>query len=449
MANRFTMVRVGPVLLSTLLKERGYEVKAFVEDIAPPDWSFIENSDIVCISTVTPTAPRAYIMASRIRSLGIPVVMGGVHPTFLPDESMLYSDFVIRGEGEFALIELIHALEKGRTKFSAIKGLSYKRKDGSIRHNPLGDLLAEEELNALPVPDFSLVHKWKSNILYPISTSRGCPFDCSFCSVIPMFGNRYRFKSIDSVLKELKHFQSVSKAVKFFVDDNFTANKKRSKELLKEMIVQGYTSRWSTQTSADVARDGELLDLMAKSGCGTLYIGFESINPETLKSYKKRHVPGDIVSCVKTIQAHGLHVHGMFVVGADTDDVDVIRRTAEFAIDCGIETAQIIPLTPMPGTPLFEEMKGNGRLLHTDWTKFNLQHVVFKPALMSPRVLQIETLQGMGRFYSWKYILTYLAKFNLHYTIMGFVGRRLVRSTLKEILPYIDAIQSSAPSMAF
>ena len=111
--SKFPIPRLGAVLLSTILKERGYEVKTFIEDLAEPDWSFIENSDLVCISTITSTAIKAYRMGKRLRALGIPVIMGGAHPTFLPDEALKYADFVIRGEGEYSLVELLEHLEKG------------------------------------------------------------------------------------------------------------------------------------------------------------------------------------------------------------------------------------------------------------------------------------------------------------------------------------------------
>ncbi len=263
--SKFTIARVGTVLLSTILKEKGFEVKTFIEDISEPDWAFIENSDLVCISTLTSTAIRAYEIGEKLKSKGIPVIMGGAHPTFMPEEALQY-------------------------------------------------------LETLPIPDFSLVHDWKSSTVYPVSTSRGCPFNCTFCSVIRMFGRKYRFKSTETILKELKYISSVSTATRFFVDDNFTANKQQTKKLLREMIAERLSSTWSAQVRTDVAADTELLRLMADSGCHTVYIGFESINPKTLEEYNKKQALEDIVNCVKTVKEHGLHIHGMFVLGADAED---------------------------------------------------------------------------------------------------------------------------------
>jgi radical SAM superfamily enzyme YgiQ (UPF0313 family) len=434
--SKFPMPRLGVVLLSTILRERGYEVKAFIEDVAEPDWSFIENSDLVCISTITSTAMKSYKLAKRLKSLGIQVIMGGVHPTFLPDEALEYADFVIRGEGEHSLVELLEYMEKGTPALAGIKGLSYRGRDGRNVHNPSREFI--ENLDSLPEPDFSLVHNWNPLNPYPVSTSRGCAYDCKFCSVVRMFGKSYRFKSVEATLKELKHVASTSKATKFIVDDDFAANKSRTKEILRGMIAEGIKTLWSAQVRADVARDPELLRLMADSGCHTLYIGFESINPRTLEEYNKKQNREDIISCIRAVRDHSIHIHGMFVLGADTDDVEIIHRTADFATSFGIDTIQFLILTPLPGTALFHDMMKSGRLLHKDWSKYNLQYAVFLPRLMSPTTLQIETFRAMGRFYSWKYIFKHLAKLDFHYAAIGIFGKTTIHKLLKASSVYLN-----------
>ena len=434
--SKFPIPRLGAVLLSTILRERGYNVKTFIEDLAAPDWSFIESSDLVCISTITSTTIKAYRMGKQLKALNIPVIMGGAHPTFLPDEALEYADFVIRGEGEHSLVELLEYMDKGVPALRDIKGLSYRDRDGENVHTPPRAFI--EDLDSLPKPDFSLVHNWTPSNTYPVSTSRGCPYDCSFCSVIGMFGRRYRFKCVEAALEELRYAVSVSKATKFIVDDNFAANKIRAKEILKGMIAEKIKTRWSAQVRADVARDSELLRLMADSGCHTLFIGFESINPRTLEEYNKQQDLEDIISCIRTVRYHGIHIHGMFVLGAETDDVETIHKTVAFAENLGIDTLQIVILTPLPGTPLFNDMMKSGRLLHTDWSKYDVQHAVFKPRLMSPATLQIETLKAMRRFYSWKYVFRHLARFDFHYTAIGIYGKRLVDKSIKAFSAYRD-----------
>ncbi len=437
--SKFPMPRLGAVLLSTILRERGYEVKAFIEDVAEPDWSFIENSDLVCISTITSTAIQSYKLAKRVKSLDIPVIMGGVHPTFLPDEALQYADFVIRGEGEHSLVKLLEYMERGTPVLTGIKGLSYRGRDGRNVHNPSREFI--EDLDSLPEPDFSLVHNWNPSNPYPVSTSRGCAYDCKFCSVIRMFGKSYRFKSVEATLRELKHVASTSKATKFIVDDDFAANKNRTKEILRGMVAEGIKTLWSAQVRADVATDPELLRLMADSGCHTLYIGLESINPRTLEKYNKKQSREDITSCIRAVRDHRIHIHGMFVLGADTDDVETIHRTADFATNFGIDTIQFLILTPLPGTAFFHDMMKSGRLLHKDWSKYNLQYAVFLPRLMSPATLQIETFRAMGRFYSWRYISKHLAKLDFHYAALGIFGKTSIRKLLKASSVYLDDLE--------
>jgi len=436
--SKYSIPRVGTVLLSTILKALGHEVKAFIEDIADPDWSYIENSDIVCISTITCTSLRAYRIADRVRQKGIPVIMGGPHPSFLPGEALEHADFVVRGEGDLTLPELIEYLGKGNPHIASITGLSYRDRNGTVMHNPPRPFL--EDLDALPEPDFRLVHDWHPSRTYPISTSRGCPFNCKFCSVIHMFGRKYRFKTVEATLKELRNVHSASRASKFFVDDNFAAHKNRTKELLRAMIAEGITSKWSAQVRVDVAKDRKLMRLMADSGCDTLHIGFESVSQKTLEAYNKGQDIDDVVHCIKVVKDHGIEIHGMFVLGADTDTVETIKETTDFSIHHGIDTIQFLLLTPVPGSPLFYEIKESRRLLHTDWSKYDGHHVVHAPLLMKPQTLHIESLKAMGRFYSWKYIFRHLAHFDLFHAAVGLYGKRAIRKALEEAKDYLNSI---------
>ncbi|MGM0664988.1 MAG: B12-binding domain-containing radical SAM protein, partial [Thermodesulfobacteriota bacterium] len=170
----------------------------------------------------------------------------------------------------------------------------------------------------------------------------------------------------------------------------------------------------------------------------TLFIGLESINPRALEEYNKKQDLEDIISCIRTVRYHGIHIHGMFVMGAETDDVGTIHETVDFAENLGIDTLQIVILTPLPGTPLFSDMMKSGRLLHTDWSKYDVQHAVFKPRLMSPAALQIETLRAMGRFYSWKYVFRHLTRLNFRYTAVGIFAKRAVDKSLKALSAYRD-----------
>jgi len=433
--SRFPIPRLGTVLLGTILKERGFAVKVFIEDVSYIDWGFIKSSDIVGISSITSTAPRAYLLADKVRSMGKKVILGGAHPTFMPEEALSHSDVVVRGEADHIIEPLVSYLLTKSPDIGSIKGISYKDPSGRIIHNPTSDFI--NDLDSLPTPDLTLVHNFKASNIYPISTSRGCPYDCKFCSVIQMFGRRYRYRSVEKTLRDIEIANSFNSGTKFFVDDNFTANKQRTKEILRGMLREGIKTHWSAQVRIDIAKDPELLRLMAESGCNTLYIGFESINPETLKLYNKKQSLEDIKYGIKKIQDFGIHIHGMFVLGADTDDIETIRNTASFASRLGIDTIQFMILTPLPGTPFYTEMVQSERLIHRDWSKYDAHHVVFKPLRLTPLELQIETIKAMSRFYSWKYIIKNLLRLKWFYAGVGVYGKNTIKTALKEIRQYI------------
>ncbi len=432
--------RLGSILLATILKNHGYNTKVFIEDLVAPDWKQMEDADMICISAISATATRAFQIAEKFNKLGIPVALGGVHSTFLPDESLLYADYVIRGEGEETLVELLEHLKAGKP-LDSIKGLSFKNGNHEIVHNPARDLL--KNLNEAPMPDFSLVYKWAETAkVTPVATSRGCPFACRFCSVIPMFGREYRFKSIDRILEELRA-ASIQKNHVFFIDDNFAANKKRTKTLLQAIIDNNLKIEWSAQVRTDVAKDTELLDLMNKAGCFAVYIGFESINPATLSLYNKGQGLEDIENSIRVVKKHSIRIHGMFVLGSDTDDIETIRNTATFAKKLDIDSIQFMILTPLPGTPVFDELKSSGRLIHTDWSKYDAHHTVFEPKLMTAFELHIETLKAMGRFYSWPAIFRNLSQFDFFYAVVGLYGKRSIRKALAETKSYVEQLKDS------
>jgi len=271
--------RLGLPMIGAALRDAGHDVLIYAPKTAPVDWDDVESSDLVGISTTTSTAPAAYAMADRLRAHGVPVVVGGSHVTFMADEALAHADYVGRGEGgEELMLELIDALE-GRRDLRSIAGLSFRR-DGAAVHNDLRPPCPD--LDTLPMPDLGLIVGHEGVNSMPIMTSWGCPFDCNFCSVTAMFGRKYRFRSEENVMAELraKRPQRI-----FFYDDNLAANKKRLKRLLTMMIDEGIVVPWQAQMRTDVVRDTELLDLMRRSGCERIALGLESLDQETLDSF--------------------------------------------------------------------------------------------------------------------------------------------------------------------
>lgn len=411
--------RLGLPLLGAMLKQRGIDASVHCQDIAPLDYNEILGADLVGISTTTSTAPEAYRLAEQVRSARIPVVLGGSHVSFMADEALQHAEFCVRGEGEYTMMELVDAIESG-SGYGSIAGLSYRVGDES-RHNPDRPLV--RDLDSLPFPDLSLIKGVERLGITPIATSRGCPFDCSFCSVTQMFGRKFRERGIDSVMDELR---LLAPEKVFFYDDNFTANRERSKRLLERMISEGNTPKWTAQARVDVVRDRELLKLMKQSNCYILYLGLESVNPATLREYDKRQSVEEMVEALRILHEHGIMTHGMFVFGGDSDDVANLRNTVRFALRNSIETVQFMILTPLPGTAYYDGLERSGRLLTKEWRLYDGQHVVYQPNKMSPYDLQKETFRAMKRFYSLGEcvkmlcginVLKSLTKFNLNLLI--------------------------------
>ncbi len=391
--NRVALPRLGLPLLGAMLKQRGIDTSIYCQAFHDLDYDDILSSDLVGISTTTSTAPEGYRIAKRAREAGIPVVMGGSHVSFLADEALEHADFCVRGEGEYTMMELMDAVESG-SGFGGIRGLSYKVGD-EVRHNPARELVCD--LDSLPFPDLSLIKSREKIKLMPVATSRGCPHDCSFCSVIKMFGRGYRKRSVDNVIEELEYLNPSSI---FFYDDNFTADKERTKELLEKMLRKGITPPWTAQARVDIIKDRELLDLVGRTNCYVLYIGFESVNPATLREFNKKQSAQEMAEAVRKLHDLGIMVHGMFVFGADNDDAESLRATTSFALRNHVDTVQFMILTPLPGTPYFENLEKEGRLLTREWHLYDGQHVLYQPAKMSPYELQKETFKAMKRFYS-------------------------------------------------
>ncbi|MDW7759191.1 MAG: radical SAM protein [Acidobacteriota bacterium] len=400
--SQFPLPRLGTLILGTMMKRRGCEVEVFVEDFRRLDFEVIGSADLVGISTITSTAPRAYAIADRVRGLGIPVIMGGPHVTFLTEEALEHADFVIRGEGEAALATFMDARENG-TPLAEVPNLSFRDADGRIHHNPMAP--RAENLDTIPFPDFTLLkpdapgQRRMSSI--PVLTSRGCPYDCSFCSVTGMFGRKYRHRSTENIIEELRLYDSRKNSI-FFYDDNFAADPQRTRELCEAMIREKFKFNWTTQVRADITRDPDLVRLMKRSGCHTLYIGFESVNPASLEDMKKKQTVAEIAQAVKILRRHRIKIHGMFVLGFDQDDWESVRKTVRWAKKSRLTSTQFLILTPLPGSEFYNRISSENRIQFHDWTLYDAHHAVFQPARFSLFDLQKAQIFAHKKFYSLK-----------------------------------------------
>ena len=441
----YALPRLGGVLLATLLQRRGWKVQVFVEEVTDIDFDQVLRADLVGISTITSTAPRAYVLADEIRKSGIRVVLGGPHVTFLPEEGLEHADMVVRGEGETPILALAHHFEGDpdlSPDFSKVPGLSW-RSDGRIVHNPLPE--EPVDLNDLPAPDLSLINGYQrrssfASRVIPIQTTRGCPYDCSFCSVTGMFGRKLRKRSPESIVSELGKYRDLG-SLAFFYDDNFTADRSHAREICRLIIESGLNMDWSTQVRLEVARDPELVKLMHRAGCRTVFVGFESVNQKALAESGKSQSASEMAGAVRTFRRAGIDVHGMFIYGMDSDGPQDLEATLRFAMGTPITTAQFLILTPFPGTAQLQRLTREGRILLADWSLYDGHHVVYTPRQISPRQLQRKQVRSHWRFYSWPRSLASLIKLKFVRTGIYIYARRINARWQRQNRFYLRALE--------
>lgn len=396
--------RLGPPLMATMLRQAGHDTAVFCETLAPVDIGRCLGSDLVGISGTTATQPAGYALADELAAAKVPVVLGGSHVSFCADEALEHAPYVVRGEGQQTIIELVAALEGGGP-LHRIAGLSWRDRHGQVHHNPVRGACTQAEFERLPVPDLTLIRGHERMGVKPAMTQWGCPYDCEFCTVTAQFSRLVRHRRTEQVLAELSglHAHEV-----FFHDDNFVVNKRRTAELLQAMTRTGLTPLFGAQMRADTVLrshnsseiDHQFLDLLAAAGCRVAMVGFESISERNLQSIGKRTSVCIGEAAVRAFHEHGIAVHGMFVLGLEFDDASSAQATAAFAKRLGIDTFQLMMVTPAPGTRLWERVRAEGRLMDAEWTLFDGHHAVLTPERMTPLQLQLTTMQAMRRFYS-------------------------------------------------
>jgi radical SAM superfamily enzyme YgiQ (UPF0313 family) len=445
-------------LLGTVLKQKGYDVKVYVEAVRKWNWERILESDLVAITVNSAEVKECYALADQIRAqTSVPIVMGGYHVTYMAEETLDHCDYVVRGEGEATLAELADELLQGGRNAEKILGISYRR-DGQTIDNPERPLIPNIDL----IPDQSLIegyaayHRRFFQHFFPtgalVASSRGCPYDCTFCSIIEVYRRTTRFRSPEAVIEDIKQQTRLTgRRYIFFADDNFTAHRNKCKSLLRHLIDARVNIRFSAQVRLEFSKDDEFVELMKEAGCYMVFIGFESINPQTLLDFQKRQSVEDIVYCIERLHKAKLHVHGMFVLGGDSDNVDTVRQTARFAVEKQIDTVQFLPLYPLPGTQLIDQLKREGRLLLTlnaDTGRYELDYGVGNSVLLqtksiNPAALQRELLRAYETFYSMRNILGSVARgTTVQSTISKLVGRHLLREGGKQIREHIEWLHS-------
>ncbi len=356
------------------LTPKKHQVRIVEEEYMPVD--FEEECDVVGISFMTSNAYRAYNISKEFKKRGKTVIMGGIHPTILPDEAIQYADAVVIGEAEGVWEQVLEDIENNCLK------KKYHVKDPDLtRYVP---------------KNFSALKSKKLFNLVPILTTRGCPYNCSFCCVSKIFGKKIKHMPVENVVRDIVE----SKAKRFiFLDDNIIGNPNYAKKLFA--AIKPLKIGWLGQASISFAKDTELMQLAKDSGCKGLFIGLETVDEIQLKNIKK--LDGTIENmeeALRKIRKMGIVIQASVIFGFDNDTHHVFRNTLKFLIKNHICSASFNILTPYPGTSIYDEFKKNGRIINDRWEYYDHHTVVFRPANMTPLELQLGKINAKEKFYS-------------------------------------------------
>jgi anaerobic magnesium-protoporphyrin IX monomethyl ester cyclase len=412
--------RYGTVSVATRIRDAGYDIRFFCEMSGSTiDWDYVAGSDYVCFSLMSFCSHRGYALMQKVRGLTeAPILCGGSHATVLPEECLDEADYVVRNEGEAAVIELLGALSHGRD-VAGIAGISYKT-GGAVVHQPDREFIADLNWSA----DYTLIDGYgaretrspaelsrigKPWFHFPVSQiSRGCPRSCRFCFVRRELGNRYRKRDVAMVRAEIEGLAQLLCANQpnlpiLFVDNDFCLDQAFTLRCLEGLsdLTREYNLEYQIFTRIETARDRAFIRKIRALGVGVVFLGIESIRESTLRLYGKDQSKPEIIQALKVCRDNGMNVLGFFVLGADTDTAEDAPRSVEFAIENRFHNVGLFSLYGFPdqkkrmGMP---QMIPNHRLIHHDWRFFNSNFVVHFPMNMRPSRLQQGIMDGYREF---------------------------------------------------
>lgn len=338
---------------------------------------FDARVDMVGISVLTMAATRAYEISREFRKRGICVVLGGIHPTVLPEEANRHADAIVVGEAEDVWHQLLTDFREGRLK-------------------RIYQSQARPTLKNLPKPRWELVKRSNYLTTNVVQVSRGCPYNCAFCSIGHTFGRTPRYRPVPDVIGEV---QTVKGKLLGFVDADIVGHPSYAQQLFQAL--EPCKKYWACDAGISITKNERLLKSAARSGCKILYIGFESLSREGLREGGKHQNLGfDYRDSVAQLHKHGIMVGAGFIFGFDSDDRSVFERTLEFAIDTRVDMADFHILCPYPGTQVYAQLQRENRIFERDWSKYSKYNVVFYPKLMTPDDLLEGCHWAWKQFYS-------------------------------------------------
>ena len=401
----FVLPPLGLAYMAAVLSESDYDVSIVDLNVAQDKQSIPDdNCDLAGITLDTSRYYKGMEYARILKSKGTKVVVGGPHASFMAEEILVSgsADFVVRGEGEQTVLDLVKALSEGGN-LAQIKGLSYAV-DSEVIHN--SDRTYADDLDTLPLPARHLLNmdryqtsKLGTRSITSILTSRGCPYQCSFCASSKLSGTFWRARSVESIIEEILFVKDTYGYRAFaFVDDNFTLNPQRVIDLCKEICKHDLDIHWWCFSRVDtIVRNPEMVSLMYEAGCRSTYIGIESRNQETLDSYNKK-ISADISrEAISILKDNKIEMTASFIIGALNEDREMVKDTLRFAKSLNPNTVSFTILTPYPGTDLFEQVKD--RIITFDWRKYDGIHSVIRLKHFKPMQLQFTLLRFYISFY--------------------------------------------------
>ena len=401
----FVLPPLGLAYMAAVLTERDYDVNIVDLNVGQDQQSVPEdNWDLAGITLDTSRYYKGMDYARMLKSKGAKVVVGGPHASFMAEEILRSgsADFVVRGEGEHTVLELVEAISGGGN-LEQIKGLSY-RTDNQIIHN--SDRTYSDVLDSLPFPARHLLNmdkyrtsKLGTRSITSILTSRGCPYQCSFCASSKLAGTFWRARSVESIIEEIQLIKDNYGYTAFaFVDDNFTLSPQRVIDLCKEICKRSLDIHWWCFSRVDtIVKNPEMVSLMYEAGCRSTYIGIESRSQETLDFYNKK-ISADISrEAVSILKDNKIEMTASFIIGALGEDKKMVEDTLRFAKSLNPNTVSFTILTPYPGTDLFEQVRD--RIITFDWRKYDGIHSVIRLKHFKPIQLQLTLLRFYISFY--------------------------------------------------
>ncbi|MEI6633023.1 MAG: radical SAM protein [Chlamydiota bacterium] len=437
--------RAIPLLHAILLREGFTNLVSINPSFnAPPgrltaaDIERIAGSDFLLLSAISRTIPQSRelgLLYKKLNPKGT-IIIGGSHATYRPEECLEWADVVVRQEGDNTLPRLMEAL-LGNGAPDGAGGISYKNGSGIV-HEPPVEPLTETELSNLPAPCYDDGTK-KGVWVWPLSTSRGCPFKCDFCSVSSLYGSVYRRRSNESIIADLERMKGETVKYIFFNDDNFAGKPEETKQLLR-MIIDRRLNRilYLCQLCISAAFDKELMGLMREAGFSIVCVGIESLSEETLKALNKKVDVKRNMMAPRLFREAGMWVHGMMMIGGDGDTERNLAETDRWARR-NLDSVQYMTPTPLAGTKFAETMKRSGRVLTEDFSLYDGQHVVLKPNHFTPLRLQHLILDMYREFYSFRESVRTAVKgactlrmiYPLRKILLYFYVKKLIRSAFR------------------